>query len=136
MPQPPGVTIDNQNFDFIKDLIDQGHMIQDINASGYFRNLLIYPKKENYGVRKTCEHCGSTYKDEEAQERWREDLNKYGSEDRRLYELFKASLIYAHDLDPGKEKTQKAFDLAWDKGHSAGHYEVIQEFDELVELIK
>lgn len=136
MSRPPDVTMDTQNFDYVKDLLDQGHMMTDINGAGYFTNQFIYPKKDHYGIMRTCEHCQSRYKDDEAQERYREEINKYHVEDLRLYNMFKDSLIYSWDLDPGREKTQKAFALAWDKGHACGYYEVIQEFDELVELIR
>lgn len=132
----PGTIMDNQSFEYIRNLIDEGHMIQIINANGYFKNQFIFPKKDHYRIMKTCEHCGHKYKDKEALDRYTEEANKYHAEDVRLHDLFKTSLIYAYDLDPGREKTQKAFNMAWDKGHAHGLYEVIQKFDELVELIK
>ena len=33
-------------------------------------------------------------------------------------------------------KAQKLFQIAWDYGHSAGYYEVLGYYDELIELIK
>ncbi len=136
MAIPPKTIMDNQNLECIKDLIDEGHEMTDINSAGYFTNQFIYPKTDHYGIMRTCEQCGHKYKDEESQKRYREEANKYHAEDVRLHDLFKASLIYAYDLDPRREKTQKAFNMAWDKGHANGRYEVIQKFDELVELIK
>jgi len=32
-------------------------------------------------------------------------------------------------------KVELAYDLAWDRGHSAGYHEVVSEFDDIVELI-
>ncbi len=136
MPIPSDVAIDTQNYDYVKNLIDLGHDMQDINGAGYFTNQFLYPKKEEFGITKTCEYCKSVYKDEEAQDRFREELDKYRTEDLRLYNMFKASLIYSWDLDPANEKTEKLFNIAWDKGHASGYYDVIQEFNELVELIK
>lgn len=136
MPIPPDVTMDTQNLEYIKNLIDQGLEMTDINGAGYFTNQFIYPKTDHYGIIRTCEQCGHKYKDEESQERYREELEKYRTEESRLYNMFKDSLIYSWDLDPGREKTQKVFNMAWDRGHADGLYEVIQEFDELAELIR
>jgi len=56
-----------------------------------------------------------------------EEYTKYeGDFKKDLFEHFKVS---------GK-KAEKAFDIAWDHQHSYGLYEVYQEFEDLVSLIK
>lgn len=36
----------------------------------------------------------------------------------------------------GHPKAQRAFDMAWERGHAEGHLQVAQEFEDLVELLK
>lgn len=50
-------------------------------------------------------------------------------------ETLKNELINAHGIERDI-KFEKAFDLAWDLGHSSGYDEVKYYFGELVDLIK
>jgi hypothetical protein len=61
-------------------------------------------------------------------------MREYRDEKNRLLQLFKfAALTYC-----GIEKhlkADKAFEMAWSRGHSSGYYEVLQELEELAELL-
>jgi hypothetical protein len=48
---------------------------------------------------------------------------------------FKADLFDEHGVT-GHPKANRAFDLAWDRGHSAGYQEVANYFDDLADLLK
>jgi hypothetical protein len=70
--------------------------------------------------------------DEEA---YRAHHKQYGTESAKLHEEFKNDLFnqFAVTYNP---KRHKAFDLAWDRGHSNGVEEVYNEFCDLVDLIR
>lgn len=59
----------------------------------------------------------------------------YDEETSLLMENFKRDL-YEQEGVTGNPKASKAFEMAWDRGHSSGFYEVGIYFSELVELIK
>lgn len=48
--------------------------------------------------------------------------------------LFKTDLLEAYDLQD-HPKGQRAFEIAWDMGHSNGLYEVLKNFDSLSQLL-
>lgn len=70
--------------------------------------------------------------DEEA---YKTHRKQYDTESAKLHEEFKNDLFnqFAVTYNP---KRHKAFDLAWDRGHSNGLEEVYNEFCDLVELIR
>lgn len=51
-----------------------------------------------------------------------------------LYRMFKEEALEYVGLT-GHSKAEKAFSLAWSKGHSAGYHEVVQELEELANLL-
>lgn len=51
------------------------------------------------------------------------------------YDEFKADLLQAYGVT-GNPKSDMAFSLAWEQGHSCGYSEVAIVFADLVELIK
>lgn len=59
----------------------------------------------------------------------------YWARDALIRQVFTWGLFYVNDL-LDNEKAHKAFNLAWEHGHSAGLYEVANYFDDLVDLIK
>lgn len=60
---------------------------------------------------------------------------QYGEEKHKLHEEFVNDLFENFNVTDNP-KRQKAFDLAWEKGHSNGLEEVYNEFYDLVELIQ
>ena len=54
---------------------------------------------------------------------------------RDLHDEFRKSLFETFDV-ANHPKRDKVFALAWERGHSAGFYEVANEFADLVDLIK
>jgi hypothetical protein len=65
----------------------------------------------------------------ETRKAWREDTH------RLHHEVFKNDLFIEHGVTENP-KANKAFEMAWDRGHSSGLEEVAREFEEIVELIK
>ena len=128
------VTQEEQTFDHIKKLFKTGRYdIYDVVRAGFFENHCEYPKRDIYSV---CEHCGSKYKDEKKEIERREKINAFHTEESRLYTMFKDALFLYHDLDGSQERVQKAFALAWDRGHPSGYHEVANVFEDLVDLIR
>ena len=125
---------DFQTIENLKNLFndqDYGTIIRN----GFFINTLAYPNAKEFEITKVCEHCGSKYKDLDAKKRLREATDSYRKEDGRLYHLFKQGLFLLHNLEQN-DKAERAFSIAWEKGHSSGYLEVYQEFEDLVDLIK
>ena len=60
---------------------------------------------------------------------------QYGEETHKLHEEFVNDLFENFNVTDNP-KRQKAFDLAWEKGHANGLEEVYNEFYDLVDLIK
>ena len=58
----------------------------------------------------------------------------YNEETRRLTDLFKADLIEEYGMT-GHPRANRAFDIAWERGHSSGYSEVAIYFGELAELL-
>ena len=123
-----------QNIESIIGLLKDQNM-QIIIQNEFFKNSLPYPSEDDYKVNKVCEHCGSKYKDKDAKTKLRTVRDEYQAERTRLYHLFKESLFVAFKLEHN-EKTEKAFSIAWDQGHSHGFYEVLTCFETLVPLVE
>jgi hypothetical protein len=64
----------------------------------------------------------------------REQYLKYQNEQKKLFENFKSDLRKEFRLSKNR-KFDAVFQMAWDKGHSAGYHEVLLEFHELTNLI-
>ena len=59
----------------------------------------------------------------------------YKHEETNIFDLFQMDLYKAYGIE-NNPKRSKCFRLAWEYGHSSGYYEVLNHFDELVDLIK
>ena len=68
-------------------------------------------------------------------ERYKSHQLQYTDEKHKLHEEFVNDLFENFNVT-NNPKRQKAFDLAWEKGHANGLEEVYNEFYDLVELIK
>jgi len=111
-----------------------------------YHNKVKYPSKP---IRK-CPKCGEVFKEgqkfcsecgvvvaelyEKAMVEYKKMLEEYQKEDLRTYhEFVKDALISTGLVD--HKNAQKAFDYAWDKGHSIGYQEVFNELIEIARLI-
>jgi hypothetical protein len=63
----------------------------------------------------------------ENREKWKED-------ERRLRDEFKKAALDETCL-AGHPKAQKAWEMAWDRGHASGYCEVLSELEELANLL-
>ena len=85
---------------------------------------------------KFCPDCGneigsvvSEYNDAHA-----ERLKKYFTEKREAESKFKRDALGYVGID-GHPNADKAFSFAWDKGHSSGHYNVLDWLEGIAEVI-
>jgi hypothetical protein len=112
------------------------HMdLSELIKGGYFKNRYIFPAKDDYQIKKVCEHCGSKYIDDEQNKKYAEAKHRYHEEEGRLYNLFKDALFYEFKVEHN-DKKEKAFSIAWSRGHADGLYEVYQQFSSLSELLE
>lgn len=122
----------------------------------YSKPQTVYPNKKDYntfyvydkgqvvaksfGFEKSKRQLMDEYPNAVIQEVLDEDEYKahqkeYRKEEQKLHEEFVNDLFENFNVTDNP-KRQKAFDLAWEKGHSNGLEEVYNEFYDLVELIR
>jgi len=68
-------------------------------------------------------------------ESYKEQRTKWNIENARLHTEFKEDIFEEFGVQ-NHPKRERVFELAWDRGHSSGFFEVYLVFEELVELIK
>ena len=113
-------------------MVQERHLTGLIN-DGFFENKLPYPSRKTH---KKCEHCGSHYKDENAEIKYKNDMAAYRKIDAKNHALFKYAAMWDYGLDGLKpEVYEKTFALAWDRGHSAGLHEVYNCLADLADLM-
>jgi len=61
-------------------------------------------------------------------------MKRYKEEKRRLFDLFKIDALMELGIE-AHPKGYKAFDMAWEEGHSFGYHEVFTILSELAELM-
>lgn len=64
---------------------------------------------------------------------YNENQEQIRRDNQRLHQLFKAELIESFGV-PVNDFTEKMFDMAWERGHSSGHQQVVCEFETLLPL--
>ncbi len=122
----------------------------------YSKPQTLYPKKQNYikyyvydrgevlwsafGYEKDKAELKEEYPNAVIQEvldeeGYKEHKKQYGEEIHKLHEEFVNDLFENFNV-MNNPKKDKAFALAWEKGHANGLEEVYNEFYDLVELIK
>jgi hypothetical protein len=84
---------------------------------GQFKNRIPHPVKE-VGL----------------EEKYREQRLKYLQEQTRMTAIFRKSIEEEHGV-VGHPKADLLWHLAWENGHHAGYWEVINQYETLVELL-
>jgi hypothetical protein len=79
--------------------------------------------------------AGCTIEEDFDKDAFYAETRKYGALQTALELEFKADLFDEHGVT-GHPKAQRAFDIAWDYGHSSGYSEVANYFDDLADLLK
>lgn len=100
-----------------------------------FNTNVPYPSKSNYEIMRPCSECGTKHEDADAKGQYEKDMREYRDDQARLDQLFK----YIALTDCGifeHPKAEKAYAMAYDRGHSSGYYSILQELQELAELLK
>lgn len=105
-----------------------------IERDKFFETTTPYPKREDYNIRRKCSHCKSTHEDKTAKLQFDADMRKYRDDHNRLLDLFKFAALWDCDIHE-HPKADKAYNMAWSRGHSSGIWEVYQELTELAELL-
>ena len=119
----------------------------------YSDNPLPYPSKSRfttiYGYRKgklLFEHPHDLYVELNADKdvtierdfdivAWRAAMDAYATETRKLNEEFMTDLFEEFGVQDNPKRF-RAYDLAYEYGHSAGYHEIYSHFCDLVDLIK
>jgi hypothetical protein len=131
------ITREFQTYESLSSLMEEkGFSVWDLANKNYFKNNMPYPPKSEFkDIVKTCECCGAVTKViTPGIELWKKARDDYHNEEGRLYSIFKQLLYKEHNVKGAK--ADKAFELAWDKGHAYGYSEVASYFSDFVELIK
>ena len=106
-----------------------------IERDGYFNTKVPYPKKEDFPTKINCKECGHEHENDEGIANYKEAMRNYRDDHNRLQNLFRYVAIVDCGLKDNP-KADKAYSMAWDRGHSSGYYEVLQNLEDLSELIK
>ena len=106
-----------------------------IEREQHFQTKLTYPQRKDYNIKRKCTECGETHSNLKADKCYHDDMRKYRDDQARLFQLFKYAALTYCDI-AFHPKADKAFSMAWDKGHSSGYYEVLNELEILAELMK
>lgn len=111
--------------------------------SGYYSDAGEYPSKPK---RPRLPDSGGTAEDfrnyadqldsyETGIAEWRTRADAYNRRSRELEQEFQRDLEDHHGMT-GHPKAAILFGKAWDRGHSAGYYDVALVYDDLVDLVK
>ena len=65
---------------------------------------------------------------------YRDLKTAYWAEEKALNDLFKVDALEETKLTK-HPKAEKAYQIAWDRGHASGYYEVFMYLEELAELL-
>ena len=87
-----------------------------------------------YSVELKKKYPGAVIQEVLNEEEYRKHLDQYNAENGKLHLEFQNDLFEEFGV-VDNPKRFKCFELAWDKGHSAGCSEVYSVFQDLVELI-
>ena len=116
---------------------DMHTKIQD----GYYKNKVEYPSKpvkprlgKNATSVEAKVYAEALESWEKNMEDWRDKIKEYRKIDNQLYMLFKRDALDDTGLT-NHPKAEKAWEMAWDRGHSSGYYEVYQQLCELSDLL-
>lgn len=119
---------------------------------GEYENKVEYPKNENY-IKYNAYKNGEVRLNIESskvdfyiraewliervydKEGYNTTMTKYRKGENDSYLKFKEDLFKEYGVSDNP-KLEKAFDMAWDRGHPSGYRDVVYYFDELVDLIK
>jgi len=124
----------DQNIEVIKNLL-KDHTFRQIINSKCFENTLNCPNQADFQTRKICEHCGSSYKDNDALNNYRKSQKDFRMEDNRLYALFKEAIFYEAGITD-HPKADVLFGVAWEQGHANGFSEVYGCFEDMLPIIQ
>lgn len=107
-----------------------------IERDQYFKGTAPYPnRKKDFPIFKTCPECKEAHKDPETEIAFNKAMRAYRDDQAAMFQLFKfAALTDCGIAD--HPKADRAFSMAWDRGHSSGYYEVLQNLEDLSQLLK
>ena len=99
---------------------------------------LKYPSEDVKRIQEIEDMAGKKNREEAVME-YKKDLSlkrqKYREEEYKIDQEFKQALFVEYGVQ-NHPKREKAFAMAWDRGHSSGYNDVELEFVDLAELMK
>jgi hypothetical protein len=112
--------------------------------SGYYSNAGDYPAKPSCPILEdslftsadqASEYAAKVRAWSLAMDVWKAAVDAYNRRSRELEQEFQRDLEDHHGMT-GHPKAAILFGKAWDRGHSAGYYDVALVYDDLVDLVK
>lgn len=112
----------------------------------YYESKVPYPSSEEKQIKcpkcntpaketqKHCTECGTLLEVEKQKAAYKAKYEAYKKSEREGLELFKKDALEEAGLTK-HTKADKAYALAWEKGHSCGLLEVLYELEDLAELL-
>jgi hypothetical protein len=110
------------------------HSVLELIEKGVFTP----PKKpysKDFTIFKKCECCGNTDIEYSGKENYRAAIKRYRKAAAIKHELFKYACCIELQIEYGTAQTNKAFEMAWDRGHHAGLHEVYYALQDLAALL-
>lgn len=68
-------------------------------------------------------------------EKYKKEMAKYRQKQNECHAQFRKDALEYAGIDAMHPKADRAFSMAWDRGHSSGLHEVVQNLEELAELL-
>jgi hypothetical protein len=118
---------------YIKNLL-AGNALIDLISKDVFK-VIAKPMSKDFMFESKCECCGGILK-EDGKEKYRAAIARYHEDTGVKHQLFKYTCCIETGLQYGTTPTNKAFQIAWSRGKSAGLHEVFYELQELAELLQ
>ena len=127
-----------------EEIIDSPGDVRTKIKNGYYKNCKDYPVSKRVchsclkladPTRSYCPGCGVALVPLEEHNKMIGDMRKeYNAEENRLSNLFKCDLEKEFDM-VGHPKSEILFHKAWEDGHSGGMIDVLNEYDDLIDLV-
>jgi hypothetical protein len=113
---------------------DQG-LFGLIERDKFFETTTPYPDRKDYNIKRKCSHCKSLHEDKTAKLQFEADMRKYRDDQHRLNQLFKFAALWDCGIHE-HPKADKAYEMAYSRGHSSGIWEIYQNLVELADLLR
>ena len=116
------------------------YIYENIKA-GVYEPDMVYPKRPKKPVHsimtsnQSREYAFELEKFEGEYQVYEKEMKEYREQKNSKYSLFKKDALEYCGISIDHNKADRAFGMAWERGHSSGLHDVIHELEELSDLI-